>query len=111
MTDKIPIRIPVDLDRRRYFTLDLAAVIRWEGLTGKAMFSKKTWAHFKKKEDMAMMLWCLLVGDDPGLKPEDIVQMFKDKKITPEAVLPSFIESLSAAWGELMINSIGGDKK
>jgi hypothetical protein len=56
------------------------------------------------------MLWCLLVGDDPELKPGDIVQMLKDKKITPEAVLPSFIESLSAAWGSLMISLVGGDK-
>jgi hypothetical protein len=107
--DNVPIKIPVDLDRPRYFTLDLAAVMRWEGLTDKPFFSKKMWTHFKKTEDMAMMLWCLLVGDDPGLKAEDIIQMFKDKKITPEAILPSFIESLSGAWGELMIDLVGGD--
>ena len=109
MTNNNLIRIPVDLDKRRYFQLDLAAVIRWEGLTDKPMFSNKTWDHFKKTEDMAKLLWCLLVGDDPELKPEDIIQMLKDKKITPEVALPAFIQSLSAAWGTLTINLVGGD--
>ena len=110
MTNNSLIRIPVDLDRRRYFQLDLAAVIRWEALTDKPFFSKKTWDHFKKTGDMAAMLWCLLVGDDPELKPEDIIQMLKDKKITPETALPAFISSLSAAWGDLVID-LGGNKK
>ena len=107
MTNNIPVRIPVLLDKPRHFQLDLAAVIRWEGLTDKPMFSNKTWKHFKKREDMAMMLWCLLVGDDPELKPKDIIRMLNDKTINPEAALPAFIQSLSAAWGTLVINLVG----
>ena len=109
MTDNIPVRIPVDLDRRRYFILDLAAVIRWEGLTDKPMFSNKTWKHFKKTEEMAMLLWCLLVGDDSELKPGDIIQMLKDKQINPEVALPAFIQTLEVAWGTLIINLVGGE--
>jgi hypothetical protein len=48
-TDKGAIRIPVDLDKRRYFTLDLAAVIRWEGLTDKPFFSKQNLGTFQKE--------------------------------------------------------------
>ena len=109
MADKIPVRIPVDLDRRRYFQLDLAAVIRWEGLTDKPFFSNKAgWKHFKKREDMAMMLWCCLVGDDPELKPRDIIQMLKDKKITPE-VVSALIQLLNDAWVTLINSLVGGD--
>lgn len=109
MANNKPIKIPVTLDKPRHFILDLAAVIRWEGLTNKPFFSNKTWKHFKKKEDMMMMLWCLLVGDDPGLKPEDITRIFNEGKINPETALPAFIESLSAAWGTVIINLVGGE--
>ena len=109
MTNNSLIRIPVDLDKRRYFQLDLAAVIRWEGLTDKPFFSNKAgWKHFKKREDMAMMLWCCLVGDDPELKPRDVIQMFEDKKITPETV-SGFIQLLNDAW-VMVVNTIGGKK-
>jgi hypothetical protein len=110
MANNAPIRIPVMLDKPRHFQLDLAAVMRWEGLTDKPMFSNRVWRHFKKREDMAMMLWCLLVGDDPELKPGDIIQMFKDKKINPETTLPGFIQLLNDAWVEAITNTIGGDK-
>ena len=104
----ISVKVPVDLDRRRYFTLNLAAVIRWESNTGKPFFSNETWENFTNPADMALMLWACLVEDDPNLKPEDIIQMFENKQITPEAVMPAFIRSLSAAWGSQITELIGG---
>ena len=103
----LPTRIPVDLDRRRYFQLDLAAVVRWEANTGKPFFCHKTWKHLSKK-DTALMLWTCLVKDDPELKPADIIPLSRDKKIDWDVAF----EKLELAWGKLIMNScfIGGEK-
>jgi hypothetical protein len=108
MTDKIPTKIPIDLDRRRYFNLNLTAVAFWEANTGKPFVSNKTWKHLSDKE-MVLMLWACLKEDDPTLKPKDIVQMVKDKKLTLKAVLPVYIRSLSAAWAGIFNSFTGGD--
>ncbi|MGA2669912.1 MAG: hypothetical protein ABSF21_00620 [Dehalococcoidia bacterium] len=106
----IPTKIPIDLDgRRRYFHLGLLAIALWELNTGKPLFSKKGWDHFSKK-DMFLMIWACLREDDPKLKPQDVVQMFKDNKIPSGAVLQDFIQQLSAAWGAILDSFAGGEK-
>jgi len=101
MTNEVPVRIPVDLDRPRYFTLDLAAVIRWEANTGKAFFSPKVWKHMSRK-DAVLMLWACLTTGDPTLRPEDLLQLLETNKINWETVLAS-VEKLDFAWGNLVI--------
>jgi hypothetical protein len=104
MTEKIPIKIPVDLDKPRHFLLDIAAVARWEYSTGKPFFSMKTWKKLSKSEGV-LMIWSCLVDNDPKLKPRDMIPILEDRKIDWKEV----INKLSAAWEPLIISFIGGD--
>ena len=97
-------RIRIELDKPRYLLLDLAAVARFEYNSGKPMFCLKTWRKLSKKETM-LLLWAALAGEDPKLTPVDVLNIFKDESIDPEAVA----EKLSTSWG-LVINKLVGGK-
>ena len=108
-TGSVPVNIPVDLDRRRYLHLDLAAIVRFEVITGKPVFHGKTRKRISKN-DAVLWLWACLATDDPTLKPEDLVKILDTNKISWETVLAS-VEKLNLAWQELVTNSIvtGGE--
>lgn len=105
MSINTPVRVPVDLDKRRHLLLDLAAVCRFEYNTKKMFFNPKIWNHLSSK-DAHIMLWACLVADDPGLKPEDVVRIMRDPKIDQE----KFNKQMFTAF-ELLINSFLGGKQ
>ncbi len=98
-------KIPIDLDRRRYLLLDLAAVARFEYNAGKGFFLVKTWKKLSAR-DSALLLWACLVHEDPGLTPGALLRIIAEKKIDVQQV----IDKVNTAWA-LLINSIigGGD--
>jgi hypothetical protein len=91
--------IPIQLDRLRHLIIDMAAVARFEYISGKPLFCVKTWERLSR-EDTALLLWVSLVAEDRGLRPKDMLNILKSGIVDEKAVA----EKLKMAWGTV-INS------
>lgn len=92
-------RVPIMLDRQRYLVYDLAALRKFEEVTGKSAFD--FWANIRAS-DLATFLWVGLLRDDPELTQEQcdsLVDLSSLPEIT-ELIARAYFENAPEESGE-----------